>query len=43
MGDLMYGKLETGGGCGLIQINPSICLEGERKTGKIMGIFDVDA
>jgi len=39
----MYGKLETGSSCGLFQVNPSICFEGERKTGKIMGIFNVEA
>jgi hypothetical protein len=39
----MNGKLETESGCGLFQVNPSICFEGERKTGKIMGIVNVDA
>jgi hypothetical protein len=39
----MYGKLETGSGCALFQVNPSICFEGERKTGNIMGIVNVDA
>jgi hypothetical protein len=41
--DLMCGKLETGSGCSLFQVNLSICFAGQKKTGKIMGIFNVGA
>jgi hypothetical protein len=37
----MYGKLETGSGCGPFQVNLSICFEGERKIQTMMGIFNV--
>ena len=39
----MDGILETGSGCGLFQVNLSICFEGVRKIGKIVGNFNVDA
>jgi len=35
----MYGKLETGSGCGLFQVNPSICLKEKGKLGRSWGLL----
>jgi hypothetical protein len=39
----MYGKVETGSGFGLFQVNPNVCFEGGRKIWKIVWIVNVNA